>query len=91
MIKRRKRITKLNMNINKLIIVILIIFAFGFNVHSQKFRGKVETGYMKIQFNTIKDDPGPNWKGYNLNENGFDFNMVNGLKFNNKFYTGIGL
>ena len=53
---------------------------------------KAETGFLKYQFNTITVDPGPNWKGYNLNgQNGVDFNIINGVDFNNKFFVGIGL
>lgn len=52
---------------------------------------KLETGYSLYQFKTIDIDPGPNWKGYNLNEqNGFDINITNGLKFNEKIFSGIG-
>ncbi len=44
------------------------------------------------QNNTIQVDPGPNWKGYNLYEqNGIDFNIVNGIDFENKLFAGIGI
>jgi hypothetical protein len=53
---------------------------------------KAETGFLKYQFNTIQVDPGPNWKGYNLDEeNGVDFNIINGIDFKNKLFAGIGL
>ena len=53
---------------------------------------KAETGFLKYQFNTIQVDPGPNWKGYNLDEeNGVDFSIINGIDFNNKIFTGIGI
>ncbi|MEQ9064884.1 MAG: hypothetical protein RIE58_11975 [Vicingaceae bacterium] len=53
---------------------------------------KAETGFLKYQFNTVKIDPGPNWKGYYLDEkNGVDINIINGLDFKNKIFTGIGL
>lgn len=53
---------------------------------------KAETGFLKYQNNTIQVDPGQNWKGYNLyEENGIDFNIINGIDFNNKIFAGIGL
>lgn len=53
---------------------------------------KAETGFLKYQFNTIQVDPGPNWKGYNLDgENGVDLNIINGFDFHNKLFAGIGL
>lgn len=53
---------------------------------------KAETGFLIYQFNTIQIDPGPNWKGYYLDEeNGIDFNIVNGINFNNKLFAGIGI
>ncbi|HNY58962.1 MAG TPA: hypothetical protein PLQ84_01450 [Bacteroidales bacterium] len=53
---------------------------------------KTETGFLMYQNNTIQVDPGPNWKGYNLYEqNGIDFNIVNGIDFENKLFAGIGI
>lgn len=53
---------------------------------------KAETGFLMYQNNTIQVDPGPNWKGYNLCEqNGIDFNIVNGIDFENKLFAGIGI
>ena len=53
---------------------------------------KAETGFLMYQNNTIQVDPGPNWKGYNLYEqNGIDFNIVNGIDFEDKLFVGIGL
>jgi len=53
---------------------------------------KAETGFLKYQFNTIKVDPGSNWKGYNLDEeNGIDLNIINGIDFKNKLFAGVGL
>jgi len=53
---------------------------------------KTETGFLMYQNNTIQVDPGPNWKGYNLCEqNGIDFNIVNGIDFENKLFAGIGI
>ena len=53
---------------------------------------KAETGFLMYQNNTIQVDPGPNWKGYNLYEqNGIDFNIVNGIDFEDKLFVGIGI
>ncbi len=53
---------------------------------------KVETGYSLFRYKTIDIDPGSNWKGYYLNDqNGFDVNVINGIKFKEKYFTGIGL
>jgi hypothetical protein len=61
--------------------------------HAQiNYSVKAETGFLKFQCNTVQIDPGPNWRGYNLDdENGVDFNIVNGLDYNNKLFAGIGL
>jgi hypothetical protein len=57
------------------------------------YSGRIETGYMNYLFRTITVEPGPNWKGYNLNnrQNGFNFNSINGVTFQDrKLFTGIG-
>ncbi len=57
------------------------------------YSGRIETGYMNYLFRTITVEPGPNWKGYNLNnrQNGFNFNSINGVTFQDrKIFTGIG-
>lgn len=49
---------------------------------------------MQYMYRTISVDPGPNWKGYNLNEkqNGINLTVINGLSFvNKKLFAGIGL
>ena len=59
-----------------------------------RYSGRIETGYQQYFFRTITVDPGPNWKGYNLDEkqNGFNITSSNGLTFaNGKLFTGIGL
>jgi hypothetical protein len=53
---------------------------------------KTETGFLMYQNNTIQVDPGPHWTGYNVYEqNGIDFNIVNGIDFENKLFVGIGI
>jgi hypothetical protein len=42
----------------------ILLFAFSYAAESQiNYSGKIETGYMKFQYNTIQVDPGPDWKG----------------------------
>ena len=77
----------------KIILGLLIFFAFVQNGLTQvEYSGKVETGYLKFIGNTIDVDPGPDWKGYHIeNENGIDLSLINGIKLKNKIFTGIGL
>lgn len=81
------------MNIKSLFIIALIIFLIANQGYSQiNYSIKAETGFLKYQFNTVQVDPGANWKGYNLDEeNGIDFNIINGFDFKNKLFAGIGL
>jgi len=70
----------------------LIFLILVSNGYSQiKYSIRSEIGFLKFQNNTVQVDPGPNWEGYNLNdENGIDINIVNGVAFNNKVFVGIG-
>ena len=81
------------MNALRLTIIGLIIILFVNQGYSQiNYSIKAETGFLIYQYNTIDVDPGPNWKGYYLDEeNGIDFNIVNGVDFNNKLFAGIGI
>lgn len=66
----------------------------AYSSYSQnEYSGKIEAGFLKFGLTTVQVDPGPDWKGYNLDDeqNGFDLNIVNGIKFGNKFYAGIGV
>jgi len=73
----------------------ILLFALCNTANSQtNYSGKIETGYMQYMNRTISVDPGPNWKGYNLNEkqNGINLTVINGLSFvNKKLFAGIGL
>lgn len=78
----------------KIILITIILIAFGLKGYSQiNYFGKIETGYLRFQYTTVRVDPGPNWKGYNLNkeQNGIDLNLINGVSFKNKFFTGLGV
>ncbi len=81
------------MNALRLTIIGLIIILFVNQGYSQiNYSIKAETGFLIYQYNTIDVDPGPNWKGYYLDEeNGIDYNIVNGVDFNNKLFAGVGI
>lgn len=71
----------------------ILLLAFSLVAKAQiNYAGKFEAGYMKFQYHTVQVDPGPDWKGNYLNDNGIDINFINGLSFaNKKIFTGIGL
>jgi len=79
--------------IMKTSILILLFHLIALLGYSQgEFRQKYETGYLHYQYNIVQVDPGPTWRGYYLsNHNGFDLNIINGLTFKDKIFTGIGL
>jgi len=81
------------MNSKRLFIIALIAVLTINQAYSQiNYSMKAETGFLKYQINTIQVDPGPNWKGYYLDEeNGIDIYMVNGIDFKNKIFAGIGI
>lgn len=80
------------MNKIKLLIGLIVILIVTEGYSQMNYSVKAETGFLKYQFNTIQVDPGLNWKGYNLNEeNGVDLNITNGIKYKEKFYTGVGI
>jgi len=70
----------------------LITFLISNKGYSQiKYSLKAEAGYLGFLSNTVNVEPGPNWKGYYLDhQNGVDFNIINGIKFRNKLFAGIG-
>jgi hypothetical protein len=74
------------------IIVLITILTVNQGYSQINYSMKAETGFLKYQYNTIDVDPGPNWKGYYLDEeNGIDFNIVNSIDFKNKLFAGIGI
>ena len=77
----------------QLLTTTILLLALSMVAKAQiNYSGKFEAGYMRFQNNTVQVDPGPDWKGYYLNDNGIDINFINGLTFlNNKIFTGLGL
>jgi hypothetical protein len=75
--------------------ILALLLASVFTSKSQiLYSGRIETGYQHYLFRTIRVDPGPNWKGYNLNnkQNAYIFSSVNGLLFHDRrLFSGIGL
>lgn len=79
-------------SMKKMTLFLLLVLISVIGYAQADYQRKIETGYMFYQFNTVQVDPGPNWKGYYLeDENGMDFNVINGLSFKEKIFTGIGL
>lgn len=71
----------------------LLLLALSLLAQGQiNYAGKFEAGYMKFRHNTVQVDPGPDWKGNYLNDNGIDINFISGLTFvNKKLFAGLGL
>jgi hypothetical protein len=74
-----------------LIIGLLIVFNTIQGGAQVKYSVKSEVGFLKYRFHTVRVDPGPNWKGYNLDKkDGIDISLVNGVEFNQTLSVGIG-
>ena len=77
------------------------IFVFSFLLYAQhtfaqravRYSGTVEAGTLRFQNRTVTVDPGPNWKGYNLDQrqNGTTLSLINGIVYQNRFFCGLGL
>lgn len=76
-----------------LALITLLLLSNSFSVKAQfEYAGKTEFGYMHFEYHPIQIDPGPEWKGYYLNENGVYINSIHGLSNpNKKLFAGIGL
>ena len=58
------------------------------------YAGRIETGYQYYLFRMVTVDPGPSWKGYNLDDkqSGFSIRSSNGLTFADRsLFTGVGI
>ncbi|MFW6389386.1 MAG: hypothetical protein ACOCZI_02005 [Marinilabiliaceae bacterium] len=52
---------------------------------------KVETGCIQFIYNSLDVDPGPDWKGYYLeDDDGMDISLINGIMYADRFFAGIG-
>lgn len=76
----------------RLIIVLFVSLIFQKAYSQVDYSIKAETGYSKYFTKIINVDPGPDWKGYNLDDdNEIDLNVINGVTFNNRLFTGVGI
>jgi hypothetical protein len=76
--------------VSTIYLLILSITAFS----QVRYAGKVETGYLSFLSRTITVEPGPNWKGYYLNnsQNGIAINFSNGISLaNRRLFSGLGI
>lgn len=69
-----------------------VLLCFLVNAYTQtNLSIKTEASFLQYRNNTIQIDPGPNWKGYYLEDkNGIDLNLIGGICFKEKLFTGIG-
>jgi hypothetical protein len=53
---------------------------------------KVEVTSLRFQNRTLTVDPGPNWKGYNLDngQNGLELCLQKGIQSRDRFFAGLG-
>lgn len=76
--------------------LIFIVFLIHLAHHTSgqiKYNLRTEIGTLIFQNTTVDVEPGPNWRGYNLNEeqNGLSFDIINGISLNNKVFIGLGI
>ncbi len=78
----------------KLLLSIMFILVPKWDAMAQiTYSGKLEVGYLNFQHTIVDIDPGPGWKGYNLdnNQNGKELNFANGISFwETKGFAGLG-
>ena len=80
----------------KLLPLLLLLSVVSFAAQAQnkiRYSGKIEAGFLKFQSTTINVDPGPNWRGYNLNsgQNGLDIQTIHGVLYKEKVSLGLGI
>ncbi|MCC5613185.1 hypothetical protein LC612_42535 [Nostoc sp. CHAB 5834] len=58
-----------------------------------RYTGSLEVSALRFQSRTLTVEPGPNWKGYNLNQqqHGTMLSLINGLVYHNRLFAGLGL
>jgi|SRR6056297_152055 len=79
------------MNIKKIYLLILLGFITLIGYSQADYQRKIESGNLNYQFHIIDVEPGLNWQGYYLDgENGIDFNLINGIEFKDRLFTGLG-
>lgn len=78
---------------NLIITGLILMGACSTGFSQLRYSGKLEAGYLSFNSTTIEVEPGPDWKGHYLNDdqNGIDVNLINGIKFREKLFAGIGI
>jgi hypothetical protein len=78
----------------RLLLFLLLLTHFSQNSFGQiKYNLRTEIGSLQFQYTIINVDPGPNWRGYNLNENqnGLSLDLINSISVKNKILIGLGV
>ena len=80
------------MKISLLILISTIVINYSFAQKNITYVKKLEVGYDLFGIRLITVDPGPNWRGYYLdnNQNGFEINFINGVSAYDHFFAGAG-
>jgi len=74
--------------------LLLIFICLSLMTNAQiRYTAKVEAGYEFFLSRPVKVDPGPDWRGYQLDKepNGLDVSVINGLSFNEYLRLGLGV
>ncbi|MCB9425957.1 MAG: hypothetical protein H6584_02850 [Flavobacteriales bacterium] len=82
----------MNTKTNLLITVIFFFYSYP-SVAQTSYSGRFELGNLKSLGTIVDVDPSVGWRGHYLDENakGLRVDWVNGISFNRKLFTGIGL
>lgn len=83
---------KIQKNKKSLLLLLLtnIIFTFTINAQ-QKFLHKIECNFVQYGTNIIQVEPGPNWKGYNINDDVLQLSYIFAKNRPQKIIYGVGL
>ncbi|MFA6276761.1 MAG: hypothetical protein WC622_08430 [Pedobacter sp.] len=57
------------------------------------YSSRLEIGYLPYLSQTIKVEPGPTWKGYELDnkQNGLQISAINGINIKERLFVGVGV
>ena len=83
-----------HLNMKKTLTIVLLFTSISAAYAQATYSAKIETGYLNYWYKTITIEPGPAWKGYNLDEeqDGAQVTVFNGVRLaNKKLFAGIGL
>ena len=79
--------------LRKVVLVSAVIYVPVPAIAQFNYSGRVEVGYHIFVSRPIRVDPGPNWRGYQLDKepSGLELNFVNGISFKNHITAGVGV